>query len=72
MSVTLCAMIQSPEKEVIRAEKLPVRMTSIFRCSSDPLVNICISLNNASDALLFQFNRPLFSIIFFFSNQIEL
>lgn len=44
MSVTLCAMIQSPEKEAVRAEKLPVRMTSIFRCLSGPLVNMCIAL----------------------------
>ena len=47
MSVTLFVMIQSPEKEAIRIEKLSVRMPSKFRCFSGPLVNICITVNNA-------------------------
>ena len=47
MSVTLFVMIQSPEKEAIRIEKLSVRMSSKFRCFSGPLVNIFITVNNA-------------------------
>lgn len=71
MSVTLFVLIQSPEKEAIKTEKLPVRMSSKFRWFSDPLVNICITVNNA-DCIAFPTQLDIVQHNPFLLHQIEL